>query len=57
MSKSIRKTKLPAKILEVKINGKLVKEKNSTETFLSVLRILGPRKIAEMSPLENVALI
>ena len=44
MSKSIRKTKSPAKILEVKINGKLVKEKNSTETFLSVLRILGPRK-------------
>lgn len=52
MSKSIRKTKSPAKILEVKINGKLVKEKNSTETFLSVLRILDPKKIAEMKDVK-----
>lgn len=48
MNNSARKAKSPAKVLEVKINGKIVKEKNSTETFLSVLRILGPQRIAGM---------
>ncbi len=52
MSSPKRKAKSPAKILEVKINGKIVKEKNSTETFISVLRILGPEKISEMKDVK-----
>lgn len=52
MNNSTRKAKSPAKVLEVKINGKIVKEKNSTETFLSVLRILGPQRIAEMKDVK-----
>ena len=48
MNKPNRKVKSPAKVMVVKINGRTVQEKNSTETFLSVLRILGPHRIAEM---------
>ena len=48
----IRKRKSPAKIMEVIIDGGIIREKNSTETFLSVLRILGVEKIASMKEIR-----
>lgn len=47
-----RKKKSPALIMIVNVAGKRVKEKNSTETFLSVLRILGPETIASMKDVK-----
>ena len=48
----IRKRKSPAKIMEVIIDGEIIREKNSTETFLSVLRILGVEKIASIKDIR-----
>lgn len=47
-----RKKKSPALIMKVNIAGKKIKEKNSTETFLSVLRVLGPSEIASMKDVK-----
>lgn len=47
-----RKKKSPALIMKVYIAGKKIKEKNSTETFLSVLRVLGPSEIASMKDVK-----
>lgn len=49
---SERKKKSPALVMKVNIAGKRVKEKNSTETFLEVLRILGPQTIASMKEIK-----
>ena len=47
-----RKKKSPALTMIVNVAGKKFKEKNSTETFLSVLRFLGPETIAAMKDIK-----
>ena len=44
-----RRTKSPAKVLRVTINGKPVKKSNSTETFLACLKNFGLEKVASLS--------
>lgn len=51
MEKKERKKKSPALTLRVTINEKCVQEKNSTETFLTCIRMLGGEKIA---PLQDI---
>lgn len=47
-----RKKKSPALTMIVYVAGKKFKEKNSTETFLSVLRFLGAETIASMKDIK-----
>ena len=48
MEHKIRKKKSPAKVLRVTIRGKLILEKNSTETFLASIKKVGPEKVAAL---------
>lgn len=51
--KKERKTKSPAKVLSVTINGKQIQEKNSTETFLMCIKKLGAEKIASLPSIRT----
>lgn len=47
-----KRTKAPAKILRVTINGEIVLEKNSTETFLACIKTMGADKIASIKDIK-----
>ena len=49
MENKVRKTKSPAKVLRVTVNGVCVQKFNSTETFLACLKVFGPEKVASLS--------
>lgn len=48
MENKVRKKKSPALVLRVTVNGQQVQKKNSTETFLECIKIIGIEKIAGM---------
>ena len=48
-----KRVKSPAQVLRVTIKGKRVQEKNSTETFLACIKILGPEKIASLQSIQT----
>ncbi len=48
MESKSRKKKSPAQVLRVIIKGKSIQEKNSTETFLSCIKEMGPEKVAAL---------
>ena len=51
-----RKIKSPAKVLRVTIDGKCVQGKNSTETFLMCINMLGAERIAAMDDIRTEGL-
>lgn len=40
--------KAPSKSIKVHIDGKIIKKKNATETFIAVINYLGPEKVAQL---------
>lgn len=52
MEKKIRKKKSPALTLRVTIKRKVIQEKNSTETFLSAIKALGPEQVANLKDIR-----
>lgn len=48
MEKKERRTKSPAKVLRVTINGKCIQDVNSTETFLACIKTFGVEKVASL---------
>jgi hypothetical protein len=49
MENKVRKKKSPAQVLCVTINRKQIFEKNSTETFLACIKMLGVEKVAALT--------
>lgn len=52
MEKKERKKKSPAQVLRVTINRKHIQEKNSTETFLASIKVLGPERVATLTDIR-----
>ena len=48
-----KRVKSPAQVLRVTIKGKRVQEKNSTETFLTCIKMLGAEKIASLQNIQT----
>jgi len=53
MENRVKRVKSPAKVLRVTIKGKCVQEKNSTETFLTCIKMLGAEKIASLQNIKT----
>ena len=53
MERKKRKPKSPAQVLRVTINRKQIQEKNSTETFLECIKVLGVEKVASLPDVRS----
>ena len=48
-----KRIKSPAQVLRVTIKGKCIQERNSTETFLACINMLGAEKIASLQNIRT----
>lgn len=49
MEQKLKRKKSPSKTLKVIIKGKAVEGKNATEVFVNAIKIIGPKKIVELT--------